>query len=98
MAAGEQRSRNLATLGSQSTELLLRAAPFRLIVDRNSLRVSARVRNDPSMQLVTMLTSGLCTPLVVMHSCVASTTTPTPKGLSTIFRHLAISAVIFSCT
>src|SRR5262249_13409735 len=72
--------------------------PLRLMADKNSWRVIALVRNVPSMQLVTIVTSGLCTPLVVMHSCAASTTTPTPNGLSTLSRQAAISAVIFSCT
>ena len=82
----------------QRMALPLAEAPFRLIADKNSWRVAALVRNVPSMQLVTIVTSDLCTPLVVMHSCVASTTTPTPNGLSTLSRHAAISAVIFSCT
>ena len=75
-------------------ELPLAAAPLRLIADKNSWRVAALVRNVPSMQLVTIVTSDLCTPLVVMHSCAASTTTPTPKGLSTLSRHEAILAEV----
>src|SRR5262245_4984913 len=82
----------------QRMALPLAEPALRLIADKNSWRVAALVRNVPSMQLVTIVTSDLCTPLVVMHSCAASTTTPTPKGLSTLSRHEAISAVIFSCT
>ena len=55
----------------------------RLIAVRNSCRVSAWSRNTPSMRLVTRLTPVLCTPRVVMQSCVASITTATPCGLST---------------
>jgi hypothetical protein len=69
---------------------------FRLIADKNSWRVLAWVLNIPNIQLVTIVTSDLWTPLVVMHSWAASTTTPTPKGFSTLLRHLAISDVIFS--
>ena len=35
---------------------------------------------------------------VVMHSCAASITTPTPWGCNTSLMQRAISAVIFSCT
>ena len=35
------------------------------------------------MRLVIIETPRLCMPRVVMHSCVASTTTPTPRGFST---------------
>ena len=71
-------------------------ASLNLMAERNSSRVSGRVLNVPNKQLVSIVTPGLCTPLVVMHSCVASTITPTPYGFSTLFRHFAISAVIFS--
>src|SRR5262249_58235488 len=71
--------------------------PLRLMADKNSWRVAALVRKLPSMQLVTIVTSGLCTPLVVMHSCAASTTTPTPNGLSTLSRPAANpAATLFS--
>ena len=54
------------------------AALRRLIADKNSCRVSGLSRNTPSMRLVTIETSDLCTPRVVMHSCAPSTTTATP--------------------
>src|SRR5262249_59876369 len=72
--------------------------PFKLMADKNSWRVTALVRKVPSIQLVTIVTSDLCTPLVVMHSCAASTTTPTPNGFSTLSRHAAISAGLFPLT
>src|SRR6266446_6472011 len=97
-AHGEGADRAARSAQSQRMALPLGAPPFRLIADKNSWRVAALVRNVPSMQLVTIVTSDLWTPLVVMHSCAASTTTPTPNGLSTPSRHEAISAVIFSCT
>ncbi len=50
------------------------------------------------MRLVTIETSDLWMPRVVMHSCAPSTTTATPYGLSTLSMQVAISAVIFSCT
>src|SRR5690606_6922649 len=65
---------------------------------RNSERVRASSRKPPSIFEVTMLTPRLCTPRVVMHSWLASTTTPTPRGLSTSWMTAAICAVIFSCT
>ena len=37
------------------------------MADRNSSRVSGTVLNDPSKQLVNIVTPGLCTPLVVMR-------------------------------
>src|ERR1700733_1746957 len=58
-------------------------APRRLMADRNSCRVSSRLRKTPSIWLVTMVTLDLCTPRVVMHWCAASITTATPNGLST---------------
>ena len=70
--------------------------PFKLMAERNSRRVSGCVLNVPNKQLVTIVTPGLCTHLVVMHSCPASTTTPTPCGFKTLFKQFAISAVIFS--
>src|SRR3546814_273644 len=65
---------------------------------RNSARVRASSRKPPSIFDVTMLTPRLWMPRVVMHSWVASTTTPTPRGLSTPSIAVAICAVIFSCT
>src|SRR6185369_4450629 len=82
------------------SQFIYRVRPLdrRLSAERNSSRVCFWVRNAPSIRLVTIVTSVLCTPLVVMHSCAASTTTPTPWGLSPELRQLAISAVIFSWT
>ena len=40
---------------------------FKLMAERNSWRVSGCVLNVPNKQLVTIVTPGLCTPLVVMH-------------------------------
>ncbi len=48
------------------------------------------------MRLVTMVTSDLCTPRVVMHWCAASMTTATPRGCRTSCSVLAIWAVSFS--
>jgi hypothetical protein len=62
---------------------------------RNSARVRASLRNTPVMRLVTIDTLRLWTPRVVMHSCTAETTTPTPRGLSTWVMQLAICAVSF---
>ena len=61
-------------------------------------RVRASLRNEPSILLVIMDTPRLWMPRVVMHSCAASITTPTPRGCSTSLMQRAISAVIFSCT
>jgi hypothetical protein len=52
---------------------------------RNSARVRASSRNVPSIWLVTIDTPRLCTPRVVMHSWLASITTPTPRGLQGVF-------------
>ena len=65
---------------------------------RNSPRVRASLLKLPVMRLVTIETLRLCTPRVVMHWCTASTTTPTPRGLSTSVMQSAICAVSFSCT
>ena len=65
---------------------------------RNSARVRASLRNVPVMRLVIIDTLRLCTPRVVMHWCTASTTTPTPRGLSTSVMQSAICVVSFSCT
>src|SRR3546814_9975004 len=59
---------------------------------RNSARVRASSRKPPSIFDVTMLTPRLWMPRVVMHSWVASTTTPTPRGLSTPSITVAICA------
>src|SRR5690606_26872524 len=75
-----------------------RPAPPVSMKRRNSARVRASSRKLPSMVEVTMLTPRLCTPRVVMHSWLASTTTPTPCGASTRWMQPAICAVIFSCT
>ena len=48
---------------------------------RNSLRVRASDRNVPSILDVIIDTPRLWMPRVVMHSCAASITTPTPCGL-----------------
>ena len=48
------------------------------------------------MRLVTMVTSDLWTPRVVMHWCAASMTTATPRGWRTSCSVLAICAVSFS--
>src|ERR1700679_259276 len=61
---------------------------------RNSRRVSGFLRNSPCIAEVTMLTPVLCTPRVVMHWCVASMTTATPLGSSTVWMQCAICAVI----
>src|SRR5262249_3489967 len=72
--------------------------PLRLMADKNSWRAAALGRKLPSMQLAPLVASGFGTPPAGMHSWAASTTTPTPNGLSTLSRQAAISAVIFSCT
>src|SRR6185437_9902557 len=63
------------------------------IMLRNSCRVSALSRKQPSMRLVTRSVSGLCTPRVVMQWCVALIMTPTPCGSRTSLMVLAICAV-----
>ena len=40
--------------------------------------------NKPNILLVTVLVVDLCTPLVVIHWCAASTTTATPFGNKTL--------------
>src|SRR3981081_394709 len=71
--------------------------PFKLMAERNSWQVSGCVLNVPNKQFVAIVvTPGLGTPLVVMHSCPASTITPTPCGFKTLLRQFAISAVVFS--
>src|SRR6266542_1566894 len=69
-----------------------------LISVRNSDRVRASVRNEPSIALVTATEFCFSTPRIDMHKCVASVTTPTPSGLIFSRSVLAIWFVSRSCT
>mmetsp|Transcript_104965 Transcript_104965/g.146353 ORF Transcript_104965/g.146353 Transcript_104965/m.146353 type:complete len:207 (+) Transcript_104965:54-674(+) len=65
---------------------------------RNSSRVRGSIRNEPSMLDVTVDVVVFSTPLMTMHMCLASMTTPTPDGCSVSMRDCAISVVRRSCT
>ena len=47
---------------------------------RNSSRVFASSRNDPSSALVIVFEFCFSTPRIIMQRCIASITTPTPRG------------------
>jgi hypothetical protein len=53
---------------------------FSRIRERNSSRVCAFSRNEPSMALVTVCEFCFSTPRITMHRWRAWTTTPTPSG------------------
>lgn len=65
---------------------------------RNSALVLSFVRKHPNMLLVTVVAPGFCTPLIVIHICVASNTTATPLGLMASCTATAICFVKRSCT
>jgi hypothetical protein len=67
-----------------------------LVRVRNSSRVRGSSLKVPSIQLVVVLLRGLLTPRIVMHMCLASTTTPTPEGLMAFSMASAISLVSLS--
>jgi hypothetical protein len=76
-----------AVMGYSSTQARLAAALVRsavalrsLISSRNSIRVRASDRNDPSIELVTANEFCFSTPRMDMQRCVASITTATPRG------------------
>ena len=65
---------------------------------RNSSRVLGSSRNTPNIVLVTVLLFSFCTPLITIHMCEASITTPTPVGCTASVIATAICLVNLSCT
>lgn len=65
---------------------------------KNSSRVFALDRMQPSMQLVVVVAPVFCTPLITMHKWLDSITTATPCGFRTSVMAKATCFVNRSCT